>query len=106
MVQVLGRLVYDVKVSTVEIDKEKVKVLNNRIAIKGSNKATFIDIVAWKGTAELIEKYYKKGFEILLNGKLINVSKKKSNVEYEDVAIQIKEVIFTYGNKEIVNDFL
>jgi len=102
----LGRLVYDVKVTTLENGK---KVLNNRLAMKvGKDLTTFIDIVAWEGTAEFIEKYYKKGFEILLQGELINKKGLKENVEYDTVAILVDKVIFTYGNPREVDvpDFL
>lgn len=96
MLQELGRLVYDVEVKEVGEGK---KVLNNRIAISnGKNDSTFIDIVAWNGTAELIGKHFKKGFEILLSGKLINTQKKKGELEYEGHAILVDNVIFTNGN--------
>jgi single-stranded DNA-binding protein len=95
-----GRLTYDVKVDTV--GSEGKKVLNNRIAIKLSkNQTTFIDIVAWEGTADLIGKHFKKGYEILFQGKLIN--KKKligDGVEVECHALLIDEVIFTNGNSK------
>lgn len=94
-----GRLSFDVKVDTVNENK---KVLNNRLAIRvNKDQSTFIDVVAWGGTAELIGKYYKKGFEILLQGRLINNKKFiAKGVETEGVAILIDDVIFTYGNKK------
>lgn len=94
-----GRLAFDVKVETVGNDSKK--VLNNRLAIRISkDQTTFIDIVAWGGTAELIGNYYKKGSEILLQGKLINKKKLIANgVEVDANAILVDDVIFTYGNK-------
>lgn len=109
MLMEIGRLVYDVEVKEVGDNK---KVLNNRIAIQNSkDNTTFIDIVAWNSTAELIGKYFKKGYEILIQGYLINRTKKKDNVEYDTVAIFVDKVIFTNGNpKEFsfddVPDFL
>jgi single-stranded DNA-binding protein len=99
MVVELGRLMYDVKIDTVICgDKEK-KVLNNRLAIKnGSGKDTQIDLVAWESRAEFISKYFKKGFEILVEGQLINSTKKKENVEYETVTLLVDSVKFTHGN--------
>ena len=74
-------------------------MLNNRLAIAiGKDETTFVDIVAWGATAELIAKYFKKGFEILVQGHLINKKRKKDNVEYDTVAILVDKVIFTNGN--------
>jgi single-strand DNA-binding protein len=96
MVMELGRLVYDVKLDEVGEDK---KVVNNRIAIQvAKDKTTFIDIVAWGSTAEIIAKYFKKGYEILIQGTLINKTRKKEEVEYESVAILVDKVMFTNGN--------
>lgn len=96
MLQELGRLVFDVEVKDVAENK---KVVNNRIAIQNSkNSTTFVDIVAWDSTADLIGKHFKKGFEILLQGHLINTTRKKDNVEIESVSILVDKVIFTNGN--------
>jgi single-stranded DNA-binding protein len=104
MLQELGRLVYDVEVRDVGDPGAEKKVLNNRIAISnGKNDSTFIDIVAWNGTAELIGKHFKKGFEILVSGKLINTQKKKGDLEYEGVAILVNHVTFTNGNPKEFN---
>ncbi len=96
MVMELGRLVFEVKLDEVGDDK---KVVNNRIAIQvGKDKTTFVDIVAWGSTAELIAKYFNKGNEILIQGILTNKTRKKEEVEYETVAILVDRVIFTHGN--------
>ena len=92
-----GRLAYDVKVETVSDNK---KVLNNRLAIRFSkNQTTFIDIVAWDSTAELIGKYFRKGYEFLFQGRIINKKKLIGNgVEVEANALLVDEVFFTNGN--------
>ena len=96
MVMELGRLTFDVVLENVGVDK---KVVNNRLAIAVSkNQTTFVDIVAWNGTAEIIEKHFKKGFEILIQGHLINKTKKKDNVDFDTVAILVDKVLFTNGN--------
>ncbi|NFL43171.1 single-stranded DNA-binding protein [Clostridium botulinum] len=106
MVLELGRLVYEVKVDKVGDDKKS--VLNNKIAISsGKEKTTFLDIVAWGGTADLIGKYFKKGYEIYVEGHLINKIRKKENVEFEAVVLNIENIKFTNGNpKEDVEPFL
>lgn len=101
MVVELGRLVYDVKVEKVKVGNDEKSVLNNRIAISlGKDKTTFVDIVAWGGTAELIGKHFKKGNEIYVEGHLINKTKKKDNVEFDGVTLNIDSIKFTNGNKE------
>jgi single-strand DNA-binding protein len=98
-VALLGRIVFDPEVKEVGENKDK-KVLNNRLAVSiGKEKTTFIDFEAWGNTAELIERYYIKGNEILMEGHLINKTKKREELEYETVAFQIDRIIFTYGNK-------
>lgn len=54
-----------------------VSVVNTSIAVnrtytpKGEERqADFFDITAWRGTAELIAKYFQKGQEILLTGEM------------------------------------
>lgn len=96
MITELGRLVFDVKVETVGNNK---KVVNNRIAIQqGKNKSTFVDIVAWGHYAELIGNYYKKGYEIYIEGHLVNKTRKKDDVEFTTVAINVDNIKFTNGN--------
>lgn len=36
----------------------------------GTRKADFIDVVAWKGTAEMLAKYFTKGRMIVMDGRL------------------------------------
>ena len=42
--------------------------------VNGERKADFFNIVAWRGTAELICKYFKKGKPIILEGHFENRS--------------------------------
>ncbi|MBU3173305.1 single-stranded DNA-binding protein [Clostridium estertheticum] len=104
----IGRLCNEVIVRKIKEDK---KVLNNRMAIKvGKDKTTFIDIEAWNGTAELIGKHFKKGYEILVEGTLINKTGKKNEEEFQTVALRVEQIKFTNGNpkesNEDVPDFL
>ena len=64
-VTLIGRLTADPTVKVLEGD---VKVANFTLAVEktyknkdGEKDANFINIVAWRKTAELIEKYLKKG---------------------------------------------
>lgn len=102
----LGRLTYDVVVEKVGAAGEK-RVVNNRIAIKQSKTiTTFLDIVAWNEAADIIGQYYKKGYEILIQGYLRNRNKLKKigegenpeSIEYESTYLLVERVLFTYGN--------
>ncbi len=98
MIIELGRLAYEVKLKEVG---EK-KVLNNRLAIPiGKDKTTFVDIVAWNGTAELIANNFKKGHEILIQGHLINKKGMKEKMEYDTIAILVDKIVFTHGNPKV-----
>lgn len=100
MITWIGRFVNDVELKTV---KENKKVINNRIALRPerTGEDIFADIVAWGPTAEYISKYYKKGYEIMFTGKLVNMQKKIENLTITTLGIQIEQVIPTYGNPKI-----
>lgn len=105
MISELGRLVFDVKVEKVKVGSDEKSVLNNRLAISsGKDKTTFIDVVAWGGTADLIGKHFKKGYEIYIEGHLVNKTRKKEDVEFDSVAINIENVKFTNGNHKEDNE--
>lgn len=124
MLMELGRLVFEVEMKTVGDNK---KVVNNRIAIQNSkDDSTFLDITAWGKNAETIGKYYKKGYEILLTGHLINVDRLKvltpeikkgesgyQEFGYQTVTLLVDRIRYTNGNPrefdisdEDVPDFL
>lgn len=44
--------------------------INRKVAKDKPQKADFIDCVAWRGTAEFISKYFKKGSSIYIFGSL------------------------------------
>lgn len=64
-----GRLCAD---PDVRYTQDQKIVARFRIAVNrfGNEKADFISCVAFSKTAELVEKYFKKGSEILVNGRL------------------------------------
>ncbi len=73
-VTLIGRLTADPTIKTLESD---VKVANFTLAVEktyknkdGERDANFISIVAWRKTAELIEKYLKKGNMCAVQGSI------------------------------------
>lgn len=101
MITWIGRFVNDVELRTVAENK---KVVNSRMALRPerSGDDIFADVVSWGPTAEYIGKYYKKGFEIMFIGKLINMKQKiNDNLTITTLGIQIDQVIPTFGNPKI-----
>lgn len=72
-ITLMGRLTKDPELRSTMSDKN---VANFTVAVdrdynSGSEKQTdFIECVAWKGTAEFVSKYFRKGSMIIVVGKL------------------------------------
>lgn len=66
--QLIGRLTKEVEVNVTPQDK---KVANFTLAVnKYGEGADFIQCVAWEKTAEVLEKYTKKGSQIGVTGRI------------------------------------
>lgn len=70
----MGRLVADPELKTTQ---SGISVTSFRIAVdrnitdgSGARQTDFIDIVAWRGTAEFVCKYFTKGQMIAVNGRI------------------------------------
>lgn len=73
-ITLMGRLVADPEL---RYTNSGTAVASFRIAVdrdvkdqSGERKADFIEIVAWKGTAEFVQKYFSKGSMIVVSGRL------------------------------------
>lgn len=66
----MGRLVFEpeLKKTSSGISALTVRIAVDRpyIELTGERKADFIDVVAWRGTADFISNYFHKGYLILL----------------------------------------
>ena len=74
IVALMGRLVYDPELKTTQ---NGTNVCRFRIAVDRSftrygeeRKADFIDVTAWRQTAEFVSKYFQKGSMIAIEGSL------------------------------------
>lgn len=74
IVALMGRLVYDPELKTTQ---SGTNVCSFRIAVDRSfarqgeeRKADFIDVTAWRQTAEFVSKYFQKGSMIAIEGSL------------------------------------
>lgn len=69
-----GRLVADPELRTTQggtsVCSFRIAVDRNFSDQSGQRQADFIDIVAWRGTAEFVCKYFSKGQLIALNGRI------------------------------------
>lgn len=72
----MGRLVFEpeLKKTSSGISALTVRIAVDRPYIEpaGERKADFIDVVAWRGTADFISSYFHKGYLILLQCYLHN----------------------------------
>ena len=104
-VSLIGRLTKDVEVRYTQTNNTMVAqftlAVNRRFSKEGEQKADFINIVAWNKTAEFCNKYFKKGQQIGLVGRI-----QTRNYEKEDgtkvyiTEVVAEEVYFADSNKE------
>lgn len=72
--------------------------VNKRFAKEGEPTADFFKYVAFGKTAEFIEKYFKKGSKMLIQGELQNNNYEKDGVKHYGCQILIDTVEF-FGKK-------
>lgn len=73
-VVLMGRFTHNPELKT--LDDTNIKVtrfclaVERDLAINGVRKSDFIDCVAWRNTAEFIQKYFNKGSPIIVEGRI------------------------------------
>ena len=98
-----GRLTKDVEVRTTN---SGVSVINftiawNRKINEENEKTLFMDCEAWRGTADLINKYFKKGNEIIVEGELYtNTYQTDTGENRHTTRLNVTQVHFTFGNNK------
>ena len=94
-VVIQGRLARDPEVKTTQ---SGIAVANFTVCWSDKHKETetqlFIFCRAWRGTAEFIEKYFKKGQEIAVEGRLITEEWEKDGEKKSRVALDVRNVHF------------
>lgn len=88
----LGRLVADpeLRYTQSNIPAARFRLAVNRpIKQEGQPTADFFMITAWRGTAEFVSKYFRKGQQVLVEGHLMNNSwtDHEGKKRYNDVII-------------------
>lgn len=102
-VNVQGRLVADPEIRTTN---SGVPVANIRIAVErnykdqnGQKESDFFSCTAWRGTAEFLEKYFHKGEQILIDGKLQNSTYTDKDGNNRTVTQIMIDSVFFCGGK-------
>ena len=76
--------------------------VDRNYASKGAEKQTdFIDIVAWRSTAEFVSRYFKKGMQVAVTGS-IQTRKWKDRNDQNRVSVEVvaDEVFFADSKRE------
>lgn len=104
-VNLIGRLTADAELryndSNIAYTRFTLAVNRSFLNANGEREADFISCVAWRKTAELIEKHFKKGSEIGVSGRIQTgtYDDKDGNKRYTTDVI-IEEITFVGSKKE------
>lgn len=75
--------------------------VNRRFAKEGEQQADFINIVAWNKTAEFISKYFRKGQQVAVVGRIQTRNYDDNNgVKHYVTEVIAEEVYFADSKKE------
>lgn len=100
-VVLVGRLVKDPE--TREVGNDKITVCSFSLAVDEKGKdagASFFDCTAWKGLGETIAKYFKKGSQIGISGRLKQESWEKDGKRQSKVSVVVEDFTFLSSVKE------
>lgn len=109
-IMLLGRLTKDVETRYTQTNNSLVATftlaVNRRFAKEGEERQTdFINIVAWGKTGEICSKYFKKGLQVALVGRLQTRSYEDNNGQKKYITEVIaEEVYFADSNNRQTTD--
>ncbi len=99
----IGRLTKDVEVKYTKSNTPVASftlAVNRRFAKEGEQQADFINIIAWSKTAEFCSKYFKKGQQIGLVGRIQTRNYEKENGTKVYVTEVVAEEVYFAGEKK------
>ena len=102
-VELLGRLTKDPEIRYTQNNTMVASftlAVNRRFKKEGEQEADFINCVAWKNTADLINKYFKKGQQILVDGRIQTRSYEDNGQKHYITEVVVENVYFTGTKKE------
>ena len=101
----MGRLVYDPNVSYTQTTNKMVVTFRIAVNRRMQEGTDFFNVVAWGKTGEFISKYFRKGQQMLLMGRLQNRDyETKDNQKRYVTEVIAEEVYFADTKKENVNN--
>lgn len=66
-----------------------------------SDKTDFVNVVAWRGTGEFLSKYFQKGSQLVVSGRLESRKwEDKNGSKRTDWEINAEHIYFSGGKKE------
>lgn len=89
-----GRLTRDPEVTEAGGFKKGVITVAWSEKYKETEKVCFLDCIAWRSSAEFLEKYFKKGQEIVIEGQLATNSWEKDGQKYSRIVCNIEKINF------------
>ena len=106
-VELLGRLTKDPEIRYTQNNTPVASfslAVNRRFAKEGEQQADFINIVAWNKTAEFCGKYFKKGSQIALAGRIQTRTYEDNGTKKYITEVVAEEVYFADSKKDIAED--
>lgn len=104
----MGRLTKDPELKTTQSGLSfcKFSIAVDRYTKPGEDKkADFFNVQAWRGTADLVAKYFTKGSMIHIEGDLQNNNwTDNDGVKHYDIAVNAQNVAFCGGKNEGSNN--
>ena len=106
-IELLGRLTKDPEIRYTQNNTPVASfslAINRRFAKEGEQQADFINIVAWNKTAEFCGKYFKKGSQIALVGRIQTRTYEDNSTKKYITEVIAEEVYFADTKKDIIED--
>ena len=106
-VELLGRLTKDPEIRYTQNNTPVASfslAVNRRFTKEGEQQADFINIVAWNKTAEFCGKYFKKGSQIALVGRIQTRNWEDNGTKKYITEVVAEEVYFADSKKDITED--
>lgn len=107
-VSLLGRLTKDVEVRYTQTNNTMVAsftlAVNRRFAKEGEQQADFINIVAWSKLAEFVSKYFKKGQQVAVVGRIQTRTWEDEHGQKRYVTEVIAEEVYFAGDNKAAKE--
>lgn len=101
----MGRLVYDPNVSYTQTTNKMVVTFRLAVNRRLQEGTDYFNVVAWNKTGEFVSKYFKKGQQILVMGRLQNREyETKDNQKRYVTEVIAEEVYFADSKKENISN--